>query len=85
MLVAAWLYSNYGSYPISPKEIKELGDSCGLVTPARIDMTMNAAKRKGKSLFHQQGKAWQPTVSAELFFKEVYNVKKGNKPLPKAE
>jgi hypothetical protein len=83
MLLAAWLYSNYGTYPITAKEIKELGDSCGLILPGRPDNTMRQGKNKGKSLFNQQGKGWQPTVSGELFFKEEYKVKKGTKPLPK--
>ena len=82
MLLAAWLYATYGAYPITPKEIKELGDSCGLITPGRADNTMRQAKRNGKGLFNQQGKAWKPTVSGELFFKDTYGVTKGNKSLP---
>jgi len=85
MLLAAWLYSTYGSYPIAAKEVKELGDACGLITPARSDNTMRQAKDKNKSLFNQQGKGWKPTIAGELFFKEKYNVKKGNKPLPQEE
>ncbi len=83
MLLAAWLYSTYGVYPITAKEIKELGDSCGLILPVRPDNTMRQAKNKGKSLFNQQGKGWQPTVSGEIYFKEEYKVKKGTKALPK--
>ena len=83
MLLAAWLYSTYGVYPITAKEIKELGDSCGLIVPGRPDNTMRQAKNKGKSLFNQQGKGWQPTVSGEIYFKEKYKVKKGTKPIPK--
>ena len=82
-LLAAWLYSTYGLYPITAKEIKELGDSCGLIVPNRSDNTMRQAKNKGKSLFNQQGKGWQPTVSGEIYFKETYKVKKGTKALPK--
>ena len=83
LLLAAWLYSAYGVYPITAKEIKELGDSCGLIVPARPDNTMRQAKNKGKSLFNQQGKGWQPTVSGESYFKDEYKVTKGTKPLPK--
>lgn len=82
-LLAAWLYSTYGLYPITAKEIKELGDACGLIVPNRPDNTMRQAKNKGKSLFNQQGKGWQPTVSGEIYFKETYKVKKGTKALPK--
>ena len=83
LLLAAWLYSTYGAYPITVKEIKELGDSCGLVIPGRPDNTMRQAKRNGKSLFNQQGRGWQPTVSGEISLKETYKVKKGSKAIPK--
>lgn len=83
LLLAAWLYSQYGAYPIQAKEIKELADDCGLVIPNRSDNTMRQAKDKGKSLFTQQGKGWKPTVSAELFLKNTYGVKKGNKAISK--
>jgi len=83
MLLVAWLYSNYGAYPIQAKEIRELGDACGLVTPGRADNTMRAAKNNGKSLFNQQGKGWKLTVSGEFYLKETYNVAKGNKEIPK--
>lgn len=82
MLLAAWLYSNYGSYAITAKEIQDLGDTCGLITPKRCDNTMRQAKNKGKSLFNQQGKGWKPTISGELYFKETYGVTKGTKVLP---
>lgn len=83
MLLVAWLYSHYGAYPMSTKEIQELGDSCGLVIPNRPDNTMRTAKSDGKTLFQQQGKGWRLTVSGELYMKNQFNVKKGNKPLPK--
>ncbi|WP_152521661.1 hypothetical protein [Marinimicrobium sp. LS-A18] len=83
MLLAAWMYSQYGAHPIQAKEIKELSDACGLVIPARPDNTMRTAKDKGKSLFTQQGKAWKPTVSGEIYLKETYAVTKGNKTIPK--
>lgn len=83
MLLVAWLYSSYGLYPITVKEIKELGDSCGLIVPSRPDNTMRQAKKNGKGLFNQQGKGWQLTVSGEMFLKETFKIKKGNKPIPK--
>ena len=83
MLLAACLYSQYGAYPIQAKEIKDLGNACGLVIPNRSDNTMRQAKDKGKSLFNQQGKGWKLTVSGELFLKNTYGVKKGSKPIPK--
>lgn len=83
MLLVAWLYSQYGAYPIQAKEIKELSDASGLVIPNRADNTMRQAKDKGKGLFSQQGKGWKLTVSGELFVKDTYKVKKGNKTIPK--
>lgn len=83
MVLVAWLYSHYGAYPISAKEIQELGDSCGLVIPSRPDNTMRQAKCDGKGLFQQQGKGWRLTVSGELYMKNQFKVKKGNKPLSK--
>lgn len=82
MVLVAWLYSQYGSYAMSLKEIKELGDSCGLTLPARMDMTLRQAKSKGKNQFIQQAKAWKLTVSGELAIKEAYGVTKGTTPLP---
>lgn len=82
VLLAAWLYASYGVYPITAKEIKELGNSCGLITPGRSDNTMRQAKKSGKGLFNKQGKGWKPTVSGELYFKDTYGVTKGKKPLP---
>jgi hypothetical protein len=85
MSLAAWLYSQHGVYAITAKQIKALGDASGLILPGRPDNTMRFAKHKGKSLFNQQGKGWQPTVSGELFFQEEYEVRKGNKPLPEED
>ena len=83
ILLVAWLYSRYGAYPVSAKEVQELGNSCGLVIPNRPDNTMRQAKNDGKNLFTQQGKGWRLTVTGELYMKSKFNVKKGNTPLPK--
>jgi hypothetical protein len=81
--LVAWLYSQHGTYPVSAKEIQELADACGLIVPNRSDNTMRNAKSNGKGLFQQQGKGWKLTVSGELYMKEKFGVKKGNKPQPK--
>lgn len=81
LLIVAWLYSQYGVFPITTKEIKDIGNSTGLVIPGRPDNTMRTAKKKGKSLFNQLGKGWKLTVSGETYLRETYSVKKGNKPL----
>lgn len=82
MVLVAWLYSQYGVYPITSKELKELGDSCGLTIPNRPDITLRQAKASGKNKFTQQGKGWKLTVSGELALKETYSVTKGTTPLP---
>ena len=81
LLIVAWLYSQYGVFPITTKEIKDIGNSTGLVIPGRPDNTMRTAKKKGKNLFNQHGKGWRLTVSGETYLREIYSVKKGNKPL----
>lgn len=83
LMLVAWLYSHYGVYPILPKEIQGLGNSSGLVIPKRADNTMRTAKNDGRSLFQQDGKGWSLTVSGELYLKNKFKVKKGNKPLQK--
>jgi len=84
MVLVAWLYSNYGVYAISAKEIKELADTCGLTVPVRPDNTMRYAKENNKNVFTQQAKGWQLTVSGELYMKNTFKVKKGNRSLPAA-
>lgn len=79
-LIAAWLYSQHGVYPISAKEMKDVASSVGLVIPTRSDNTMRQAKKNGKALYRQNGKGWEPTVTGELFFKESYSVTKGSQP-----
>jgi len=82
VMIAAWLYSQYGVYPISPDEVKEYATRLGITIAPRVDNTLRQASRDGKNLFRQVGKGWQPTLPAESFFKELYKVKKGNKPRP---
>ena len=82
LLVVARLYNEHGVFPITPKIIKDLADHAGLTVPNRIDMTLNQAQAKGKSLFRKQGKAYMVTVSGEAVLKETYNVRKGKKPRP---
>jgi hypothetical protein len=79
LLIAAWLYSQYGKYPITKSELDSTASNCGLTIPDRSDITMRQATRKGKSLFTKSGKGWQLTVSGEHFLRATYKVKKGNK------
>ena len=80
-LIAAWIYSQHGAVPINAKLCQKISDETGITIPNRPDNTMRAAKHDGKSLFRQQGNGWKPTTSGELFLKETYTVRKGNKPL----
>ena len=80
-LIAAWLYSQHGAVPITGKHCQRISGETGITIPNRPDNTMRQAKRKGKNLFRKQGKGWKPTTSGELFLKDTYKVRKGNKPL----
>lgn len=80
VLLAAYLYSQYGSVPFSADEIKALSTEVGLIVPDRTDMTIRNSQRDGKSLFQSTGKGgFKPTVHGELFFKNTYKVIKGHK------
>lgn len=81
-LIAAWLYSQHGVYPIPTTDINKLADDHGLTIPQRPDMTMKSAREEGKNLFKKQGRGWKPTVHGEGYLKKKYGVKKGRKPVP---
>ena len=77
-LIASYLYSTYGDSPFSVKEVQEIADEVGITLPDRPDVTLNAAQKKGKSLFNRTGKGmYKPTVHGATSFKEKYGVKKG--------
>ena len=84
MLIAAWLYSQYGNADILPAEVKDIANGAGLTVAARTDNTLRQAKDKGKTLFRQTTKGWQPTLAGEAYLKETFNVKKGTKQKPEA-
>ena len=79
-LIAAWLYSQFGKFAITRKDIDEEAAEAGLTVPDRADNTMRQAKHKGKSLFRKKNKGWELTVSGEARVKEQYGVTKGNQP-----
>ena len=81
-LIAAWLYSQYGVFPIPKALMAEEASNAGLTVPERTDNTMRTAKQKGKNLFRQKNSGWQLTVAGEAYLKATYSVKKGNKPAP---
>lgn len=81
-LIAAWLYSQHGVIPVTAKLCEQLADKNGIVIPNRPDNTMRHSTRKGKGIFRQEGKGWLLTTQGELYVKETYNIRKGNKPPP---
>lgn len=83
ILIAAWLYSQYGAQPFKLDEVREIADSVGLTIPASLDMTLKQAQREGKALFQHTGRSeFKPTVPGELYFKKTYQVTKGTKKRP---
>jgi len=84
-LVTAWLYSQYGVYPIETQEIRDVAGDVGLTIPARPDATMRAAKKEGNSVYRKKGKGYQLTVHGEKYLKDTYSVKKGTTVRPAGE
>ncbi len=79
-LIAAHFYREYGAEAFSVDDIRQMADHVGITIPARIDMTLLAAKDKGKKLFARAGKGkFKPTVHGEANLKTTYSVKKGIK------
>lgn len=78
-LIVAWLYSQYGVYPITNSEIQDVANKAGITVGGRADMSMKVAKKDGKALFTKQGKGVKLTLAGESFLKEKYGVRKGNK------
>lgn len=85
VMIAAYLYSQYGVYPITPDEVKDYATRLGITIAPRTDNTLRQASRDGKNLFRQSGRGWEPTLPGESYFKELYKVKKGNKLRPVVE
>jgi len=85
LLIAAWIYSQNGLIPITAALCSEISNMTGVTIPGRPDNTMRFATRNGKSLFRQVGKGWQLTTQGEIFVKETYGVRKGNKEAKGAE
>jgi hypothetical protein len=86
LLIAAYLYGQYGSEPFGLEEIRNVADGSGVTIPARPDMTIRAARRSGKKLFQRVGaNQYKPTVHGESHFKTTYSVKKGSKSKPSAD
>ncbi|OGU35590.1 MAG: hypothetical protein A2068_09445 [Ignavibacteria bacterium GWB2_35_6b] len=79
LLITAWLYSQFGTYPMTTNEISELANKAGLTIAKRVDMTLKVATREGKPLFRKVGKGMELTLAGEAFMKEFYKIKKGNK------
>ncbi|SPE44857.1 conserved hypothetical protein [Candidatus Sulfotelmatobacter sp. SbA7] len=80
ILIAAWLYSQYGSQGFKLDEMRGIAESVGLTVPTSLDMTLRQAQRDGKALFQHIGRSeFRPTVHGELYLKKTYQVTKGTK------
>ncbi len=83
ILIAAWLYSQYGAQPFKLDEMRGIAESVGLTIPTSLDMTLRQAQREGKALFQHTGRSeFKPTVPGELYLKKTYQVAKGTKKRP---
>jgi len=75
LLIAAWLYYQYGLFPITGKKIREVAAKRGVAVPVRLDNTIRYARRRGKKLFYKRGGGWQLTVHGQKYIKDTYNLK----------
>lgn len=80
LLIAAYLYSQFGTDPFSTGDVKKLAVGVGITIPSSCNMTFKQAAKKGKNLFSSAGRGkFKPTVHGEAYLKETYKVKKGKK------
>ena len=79
LLIVAWIYSQNGLIPITAAMCSDVSVNTGITIPVRPDNTMRTVKRNGKNLFHQVKNGWQLTTQGELFVKDTYGVRRGNK------
>jgi hypothetical protein len=83
VMIAADLYSQYGTQPFTLDEVRNIANSVGVTIPTSLDMTLKQAQRDGKLLFQHSGRSeYKPTVHGELYFKKAYQVSKGTKQRP---
>lgn len=84
LMIAAWLYSQYGVYQITPKEMLAFASKTGLTVAKRIDMTLKTAKEDGKTLFSQADNGFELTLAGEAYLQKKFGIKKGTQPRPAA-
>lgn len=78
VILAGYIYTQRGSAPFTLKELRELSDEVGATIPARIEMTLKAAQRKGKKLFQSAGTGkYRPSVYGENHFKKDLRLRPG--------
>lgn len=83
LLIAASHFREYGSEPLSYKEVDKIAANAGLTIPERLPMTFKQAKKAGKKTFKSAGRGKVcPTVHGEKRLKETYNITKGTKRKP---
>jgi hypothetical protein len=83
VLIAAYVYGQYGAESFKLDEIREIAKSVGLTIPTSLDMTLKSAQRDGKLLFQHSGRSeFKPTVHGELYIKKTYQIVTGTKRRP---
>src|SRR5215475_13126884 len=70
-VIAAYLYSMYGSVPFGLDAIREIAGARGMTIPASPDMTLRRARRQGRQMFRKIGRnQYEPTVHGELYLQK---------------
>lgn len=78
LVLTGWFYTQRGSASFTLDELNELFDEVGVSRPARLDMTLRSAMRKGKALFQNSAHgSYRPTVYGENCFKTELNLRPG--------
>lgn len=83
LIAAGYYYSMYGNQSFNTREIKEIAEDAGLLTPERLDKSFQTMKKEGKALFRQvqRGKGlFRPTVHGEAYFTKNLGIRRGRVP-----
>lgn len=84
--IVAWWFSQYGSAPITRKQVESIANQIGVTIPARPDMTLAQATSENKQLFRSTSDGYIPTVPhGELYLKNEYGIQKGTESPPAEE
>ncbi len=85
-MIAAWLYSQYGVFPMTNEHLHAEADAAGVLISERADNIMRDAKDKdGRLMYVKKGEGWQLTARGKAYMLDTYNVRKGTKRRPMDE